>query len=96
MHTEENIPGSAIQLQLNHLHFRHRDVVRTEMTAVNSAGGHTTIPSSGYKVDLTNPLMEALVDGTDLANDQMFTVSNISIFIPSIQIHNLVLIAIGL
>ena len=74
IHTEQAIDADARLLRLHHFHLHHGDQVRTDITAVNRARSRVTVSSTGYRVDLTDPLLEALVDGKDLTKDHMYTV----------------------
>ena len=79
IHTEPSINSKAKSLALHHFHLKQGDEVRTEITATNKAMTPVTSSSTGFKVDLTDPILVALVDGPDLSKDPMFTVSEINI-----------------
>ena len=63
-------------LLLHHFHLHHGDEVRTEVTATDGAESPVSVTSDGYTVDLTDPILDGLVDGMDPSNDHKFTVGN--------------------
>ena len=61
-------------MELHHFHLHHGDVIRVKVTATNGAEDTTSATSNGVTVDLTEPRMTQLVDGTDVLHDVEYTV----------------------
>ena len=74
LHTEGPLPESTTTLALHHFHLHHGDEVRSEIDVTNNALLTTTSTSDGFTVDLTDPIMESLVDGLDVNDDRQYTV----------------------
>ena len=51
------------------------------VTAVNGAGGRTTIHTDGFIVDLTEPVIHELSDGPEQGKDIQFSVSSVLILL---------------
>ena len=79
-HEENDIDTSVPNKALNHFHLHHADVVRSVITVTNGALLSTDATSDGFTVDLTDPIMDKLVDGHDVDNDARFTVRHLVCF----------------
>ena len=66
-------------LTQHHFHFHHKDEVRVELKVSNNADSPTKLSTTGFLVDLTEPVMGGLVDGVDINNDVQYTVIFIAI-----------------
>ena len=75
IHTEADIAASSTSLSLHHFHLLHGDFVQMKLTATNNAEGKTSLRSDGFTVDLTDPILQHLVDGPTLSKDMQYTVS---------------------
>ena len=75
VHREELEPYRSTHT-IYHLHLHHRDYVNILVMAENGARLTTHISSSGYLVDLTQPIIRHLNDGNDTTRDSMYTVCN--------------------
>ena len=76
IHKEMSMAGETSALLLHHFHLHHGDEVRTEVTATDGAESAVSVTSDGYTVDLTDPILDGLVDGLDSNKDPKFTVRN--------------------
>ena len=71
----DDISPTVTSMALHHFHLHHGDVIRVKVTATNGAEKTTSATSNGVTVDLTEPRMTQLVDGTDVLHDVEYTVS---------------------
>ena len=57
------------------MHFYHGDEVHVTVSVTNGAGSSSVAASDGFTVDLTDPVMYSLVDGTNPDVDLKYSVS---------------------
>ena len=62
------------------MHFYHGDEVHVTVSVTNGAGSSSVAASDGFTVDLTDPVMYSLVDGTNPDVDMKYSVSISSIY----------------
>ena len=80
MHTAKLDDPLLTSLSQHHFHLLHNDDVRVEVKVTNNAEGSSSVSTSGFVIDLTEPVMMALVDGDNIDEDMQYTVCTIRIF----------------
>lgn len=72
----ETIDGMEYSLEINRFQFEDGDEIVVGVVAFNGAGDSVGVNSTGVTIDLSPPEVTALVDGSDVARDWQYQVSN--------------------
>ncbi|XP_070573744.1 uncharacterized protein [Ptychodera flava] len=75
IYTRDSLPAETKSINWHHFHLKHGDYVYTEIEAINYALTGTKLASSGFTVDLTEPIFSFLGDGDKIGADTSYTES---------------------
>ncbi|XP_070573748.1 uncharacterized protein [Ptychodera flava] len=75
IYSRGSLPAETNSINWHHFHLHHGDYVYTEIEAVNKALTGTKVASTGFTVDLTEPIFNFIGDGDTLGVDRSYTES---------------------
>ncbi|XP_070574642.1 uncharacterized protein [Ptychodera flava] len=75
IHDAESVSSSSNFINWHHFHLHEGDFVYVELEAINNALGGTDVSSDGFTIDITEPILYFLGDGSTPGIDRRFTAS---------------------